>query len=232
MTTTAILNHPEIEHRSVKKAVAKYERLRDEFQEYSGTTTMLEQRLAAQRTPEAIERDRAALVEAVKAGKGDPGNSLGPAESAVQDAHRRLDALRQATMDAAADVRTAIEEHLPAIREAWERESEIAREACAGASIAVEAAHERLAAAERRLAWADDPTLRWPRTGAQVIEGLLGPNGEPHLAEAVFGALHARSAKADAAPKSSPLGIGQKLKQPDTPLKTPSGLPGEGAVHV
>jgi hypothetical protein len=209
-----ILSHPEIEHRAVKKAVTQYERLTREFSEQGETTTMLEQRLAERRTPEAIEQDRTALVAAIKAGKGDPGNSLAPIESAVQDAHRRLAGLRQATLDAAADVRAAVEQHLPEIRDAWETEREAARATCAERATALEAAHTRLVAAEQRVAWTDDPALRWPRGRAQIIGGLLGPNGEPHTAETVFAALHARSAQAaeHTEPTAAPHGIGQKLR--------------------
>lgn len=187
--TGVALRLPQTDWPPLQKAVATYDRLREEQNVTQRRVYDLTQELERSR-----EKDRQTYAKAIAAGKDDPGT---PAEDKTRgehhDAQRRLEALGLAVENAERALVDVVDEH----RENWTDEAggevEQARQEFANAVEAVAAAAEKLAERRGALRW----LRKFPDEQASVrvvhppVSKLLRPSGEPYFVHDVLDALRA-----------------------------------------
>jgi len=188
----------------LQKAVAQYERLREEQNVTQARVYDL-----ARELEDAREKDRQAYAKAIAAGEGDPGT---PAEGKTQDelhnAQRRLEALALAVKNAEQALAAVVE----ANRDKWageaSDEAEQARQELADAVEKLAAANERHAERRALVAWLSGfPEQASIRVVAPPIRGLPRPSGEAYFVSDVLDALRAAASAEAASPEAKRDGL-------------------------
>jgi len=183
----------------LRDRIAEYNRLATE---HRAASAALEALLASR--PAAIENDRAAYAEAIRAGKADPGESnLSKLNTRVTSANRKAEALAAAVQSTARDIAAAVEGRRAALLHDVDQALGEDRDALAHAVTAWVAARTRLDQHRALRSWIDlfPGRTKWIPTVTTPVRGFDTANGEPLSFPELAQALHA---DAEPAPVAEP----------------------------
>ncbi len=181
---------PEITHKRIRAAAAEYARLLGEHQASSTAAHGLEQA-----RHEAVEVDRRAYADALRAGKGkdDPGQpATERADAEILKTRRREEALAVAVAAARTDLIDAVDQHRDEWAAALQKQLEGARDKLREAVDQVSAAHADLAEAHAGVSWLEafpEQSLWRPGRFAAQLPALRTPSGDAVPTAAAIAAL-------------------------------------------
>ncbi len=179
---------PTISNKKVRAAAAEYSRLVGDHQAASSAAHDLEHGRR-----EAVEVDRRAFADALRAGKPDPGQAATEAaDREILKTRRREEALAVAVAAARTDLVDAVERHRAEWLSSLEKQRDEARAKMREAVDQLVSSHEELAEAHALVAWLErfPGQFHWnPQRFLASLPSLRTPAGEAVPVVAAFAAL-------------------------------------------